>query len=39
MVADTGPDVLILTLTWAYVVADATVHGSLGGRPFTRASG
>ncbi len=30
MVADPGPDVLIPALTWAYVIAALTVHGSWG---------
>ena len=38
MVADPGPDVLILTLTWAYAAAAVAVHSSWGtgaapGRP------
>jgi hypothetical protein len=38
MVADTGHDVLILTLTWSYLATDATVHSTPGGGRFTRAS-
>jgi len=39
MVADPGPDVLIPALTWAYVIAALTVHGSWGSRRCAQVSG